>query len=97
MCWTTTLKMMTSLRLIDVSSRQVVHIHAMADQQIRCQFQVIQVAAIESVLFTLHPIGSPATVVELEESGRSCNLPIDQVAANHMQARTAAQSMLPPT
>jgi hypothetical protein len=49
MCWLMTLKMKRFLRSIDASSAQVVHIHAMADQEIHCQFREIQIAAMKSV------------------------------------------------
>jgi hypothetical protein len=49
MCWMMTLKRKMFPRSIDASSRQVVHIHAMADQEIHCQFREIQVADIKSV------------------------------------------------
>jgi len=37
------------LQLIDASSRQVVHIHAMADQETHCRFREMRFAEMESV------------------------------------------------
>jgi len=50
MCWMMTLRKTKRFpQSIDASSRQVVHIHAMADQETHCRFREMRFADIVSV------------------------------------------------
>jgi hypothetical protein len=95
MCWTMT---KWFLRSIDASSRQALRMHAPEYQEIHCQSREIHVAGTKSALIRVALNWRTCEAsIEPEEPQRSNNVPIDRVAANPIQERTAAQSTLPPT